>query len=227
MSYNLSSIRNQVIDDKLDDTSFDPSVVDRFINATQRDIFNTYELPFQEKVFSGALPISERIFEFPDDLQVMQAVVITAPDGTQKDITKAYMPYKDFIRSYPTPANNVPSSVVAWTSYAGRMYTGAPIDQSYTMDTFYLKTPDELEDDSDVPEVPEEFQEVLVLGAYKRVLERNEDFDLAAVVDTQYGRQLDKMVSRYGFRITGQPVIMRQPNVRPVRNMRQSRSYYA
>lgn len=227
MAYTLSSIRNQVINDKLDDTSFDPDVVDRFINATQRDIFNTYELPFQEKPFSGTLPSSSRIFNFPTDMQVMQDVTITAPDGTQKNITRLYMNYKDFNRSYPTPGNNPDGSVTAWTSYGGKMYTSCPVDQAYTMDTWYLKTPTELSDDADIPEIPEEFQEALVLGAYKRILDRNEDFDLAAVVDTQYNRQLDKMVSRYGFRITGQPVVMRQPNIMPTRNPRQSRGRYA
>lgn len=85
------------------------------------------------------------------------------------------------------------------------------------MDIFYLKRPDELEDDADVPEIPEEFQEALVLGAFKRVLERNEDYDLAAVIGNQYNDQLDRMVNRYGFRMTGGPVIMKQPNRRTIR----------
>lgn len=220
MEYKLSSIRNQVLDDKLDDTSFDPRVVDRFINATQREIFNTYELPFQEEVFSGTLPSGNRIFEFPEDLQALQSVVVTSPDGLQRDITSLYRRYKDFNQIYPTPSNNEAAPIYAWTSFAGKMYTAAPIDVNYTMDTFYLKKPDLLEDDEDIPEIPEEFQEALVLGAFKRVLERNEDFDLAAVIGNQYNDQLDRMVNRYGYRITGQPVVMAQPNRRSTRRTR-------
>lgn len=215
--YTLSSIRNQVIDDKLDDTSFDPGVVDRFINATQRDIFNSFQLPYMEKVFSGALPTGNRIFQMPTDLQVMLSLVITDPAGYQKDITKSYYPYKEFNQVYPTPANNAASSITAWTSFGGKMYTSAATDQPYQLDMFYIKKPIELSDDADVPEIPEEFQELLVLGAFKRILDRNEDYDMGAAVANQYNDQLDKLVARYGFRIGSGPVIMKQPNRHSIR----------
>lgn len=220
MSYTLSDIRNQVIDDKLDDTSFDPSVVDRFINATQRDIFNTYQLPFTEKVFSGSLPVGNRIFQMPTDLQTLLAVVITDPTGYERSITELFMPYRDFNKRYPTPANNVPGRITAWTSFGGQMFTSASIDQQYQMDVFYTKKPNTLEDDNDVPEIPEEFQEALVLGAYRRILQRNEDFDLAAAVANDYKDQLDLLVGRYGFRIASGPIIMSQPRRGMVRTTR-------
>lgn len=220
MDYNLVSVRNQVISDKLDDDSFDPGTVDRFINTVQRRIFNTYELPFQENVFSGVLPAEQRIFVFPKDVQLVQAVVITSPDGTQTDITNKRMRYQDFVKSYPTPANNPEGPIIAWTSYAGKMYTAAPTDVAYQMDTFYLMKPTKLEQDSDVPQIPEEFQELLVLGAFILVLERNEDYDLAAVIKNEYNDNLDLLVSRYGFRLGGGPVVMAQPNRRITRRTR-------
>lgn len=51
MDYNLVGLRQRVRIDKLDDEEFDSGVIDNFINDTQRDIFNEYELPFQEKIF--------------------------------------------------------------------------------------------------------------------------------------------------------------------------------
>lgn len=219
MAYDLSSIRNQVIDDKLDDTSFDPAVVDRFINATQRDIFNTYELPFMEKIDSQSLTPGDHIFLYPTDLQVLQSAVITDPDGYQRDITHLYIPYKEFNQRFPTPANNTAGPVTYWTSYAGVMYTSNPTDTTYTLELFYLKRAVTLEDDADVPSIPEEFQELLVLGAFKRILQRNEDYDMGAAVANEYNDQLDKLVNRYGFRITGGPVIMKQPNRRQTRRI--------
>jgi hypothetical protein len=224
LEHTLSGIRNQVLDDKLDDTSFDPAVVDRFINATQRDIFNTYQLPFTEKVFSGALPVGNYIFQMPTDLQSVLSIVITAPDGQQRSINNRFMAYKDFNASYPTPLNNEAGPITAWTLFGGKMYSNTTIDQSYQMDTFYIKKPITLTDDADVPEIPEEFQEVLVLGAYKRVLERNEDYDMAAVIGNQYNDQLDKLVGRYGFRISSGPVIMKQPNRRAFHRTRSTSS---
>lgn len=211
--YNLASIRNQVLVDKLDDTDYDPSVIDNFINATQREIFNTYELEFQEKVFSGSIPAGARTFTFPEDLQAFQSLVITGPNGAQQNIMNKYIQFKDFNKLFPTPDNNPAGPITAWTSYAGTMITSAPVDEPYIMTTFYIKKPDILSDDTDVPEIPEEFQEILVLGAYKRVLQRNEDFDYAAVVNNEYQGQLELMVNRYGFRMADMPIRMKRPGV--------------
>ena len=217
MEYNLKSIRDQVLIDKLDDDTFDPEVVDRFINTVQRRIFNTFELQFMEQPFSGVLPAEQRVFGFPSDVQVVQKVIITSPEGTQKDITNLRMRYQDFSAKFPTPANNQAGPIESWTMYGGKMYTSRPTDVAYQMETYYIKKPTVLEADTDVPQIPEEFQELLVLGTFKLVLERNEDYDLAAVIGNQYNDLLDLMVSRYGFRLTGGPLKMAQPNRRTVR----------
>lgn len=217
MSYTLADLRNRVVNDKLDDPSFDGPTVDRFINDTQRDIFNTYELPFMEKTFEGLLPTGQRIFQFPDDCQLVQTATITTPDGQQKNIMNGYIDFRTFTQKFPTPSNSIAGSVQYWTSYAGKLYTSAPTDVPYTLEIFYIKKPKELVDNTSVPEIPEEFQEVLILGAFKRVLERNEDFDLAGVIGNQYNDQLDKMVARYGYRMSNGPTIIKQPRLANVR----------
>lgn len=200
MEYNLQSIRNQVINDKLDDPSFEVPVVDAFINATQRWIFNQFELPFTENTFSGVIASGQSVFEFPDDVQVPQQLVITT-DGSQKDISDNYMLFRDFFKAFPTPDRNEPDTPRYWTSHAGRLYFSQPTDKAYQLDTLYIKKPKILKDDADVPEVPEEFQEILVLGAWKRILERNEDWDMAALIDGQIDSQISMLDNRYGFRI--------------------------
>lgn len=201
MEYNLSGIRNQVVNDKLDDPTFqDIDVVDRFINASQRWIFNQFELPFTEGRFSGVIAAEQTVFEFPSDVQVPQSLVLTSVDE-QKDISDNYVLFRDFFRNFPKPDMNTPSSPKYWTSHAGKLYLSHPTDKAYQLDTFYIKKPRLLTADTDVPEVPEEFQEVLVLGAYKRVLERNEDWDMAAIVDDQIDNEISMLDNRYGFRI--------------------------
>ena len=83
MEYNLAGLRNRVLVDRLDDDEFDPDVIDNFINDTQRDIFNQYELPFMEKIFSGSIPTGSTMFTLPEDLALIQSQVITGPDGKQ------------------------------------------------------------------------------------------------------------------------------------------------
>lgn len=212
MAYTLASIRNRVLDDKLDDTSFDPDIVDRFINDTQRSVFNTYALPFQEKEWSGIVAEDEYIFEFPEDYQQTQAMIIVDPAGNIKDITNLYMPWKQFIRTYPLPNTYTNGAPGVWTSHANRLRFTHKLDDDYTLSLWYLKKPTELSADGDIPEIPSEFEEVLVLGAYYRVLERNEDFDLAAFYKNgDYTDELEKMVGRYGQRQTGKTMPMVQP----------------
>lgn len=215
MAYNLTSLRNRVLDDKLDDTDFSPSIVDRFINDTQRSIFNTYELPFMEKVFEGTMSVGGTIYNFPTDYQLQQSFVIVSPEGSVSDISDLYMDFREFNRAYPTPADYDAGTPTAWTVHGNKLYLNRPTDQEYTLSLFYLKKPDELEDGADVPELPSEWEELLVLGAYIRVLQRNEDFDLAAYYETgPYAVELDKLVGRLGKRQTGIPTVMGQPRRR-------------
>lgn len=214
MEHNLAGIRQRVLIDKLDDEEFDPNVVDNFINDTQRDIFNQYELSFQEKIFSGTIPAGSTMFKFPTDVAQIQAQVVTGPDGSQTNLKNSYLNFRDFFTMYPTPQGNSVGSIGAWTLYANNMLTSNPTDKEYTMTMFYIKKPQTLVLGSDVPEVPEEFSELLVLGALERVQKRNEDYDLAAQTHAEYERILVQLVTRYGGRKADGPIIMKNRQVR-------------
>lgn len=208
MEYNLAGIRKRVVVDKLDDEEFDPDIVDNFINDTQRNIFNQYELSFQEKIFSGTVPAGVTMFKFPDDVALVQSQVITAPDGTQKNLKNTYIPFREFNTKFPTQ-DGTPGAVGYWTSFAGNMILSTPTDQEYTMNIFYISKPKTLTQNSDVPQIPEEFAELLVLGAYMRILSRNEDTDLKTGVEAEYNQLLNMLVNRYGFRQADGPIKMK------------------
>ena len=212
MEYNLLGIRNQVLVDKLDDPTFDTDVIDRFINTSQRWIFNQFELPFTEGRFSGVIAAGQTVFNFPDDVQVPQDLVITT-EGDAQDISDNYLLFREFFKAFPKPESNTPGTPVNWTSHAGKLYLSQPTDKAYQLDTFYIKKPALLVNDIDIPEVPEEFQEVLLLGAYKRILERNEDWDMAAIVDTQIDNEISMLDNRYGFRIQHGPIKMKNRQI--------------
>lgn len=214
MEYNLASIRQQVLVDKLDDDEFEPGVIDNFINHTQRDIFSSFELPFMEKIFSGSIPTGSTMFTQPEDMALAQSRVITAPDGKQTDMERGYLDFRTFNKLYPTPENNTPGPVTHWTSYAGNILTSCPTDQDYTMTVYYIKKPKRLEQDTDVPEIPEEFEELLVLGAFMRVQRRNEDFDLARETEAEYSAKLLDLASRYGARTAGTTIKMKNRQIR-------------
>lgn len=225
MDYNLAYIRDRILEDKLDDPTFDPGIVDRFINDAQRSLFNSYELPFAEKVFAGVLSASQYIFEFPDDYGTAQSFMLVSDvlaDGSRvkRNISNNYIDFRDFNERFPAPEYNESGAPSTWTLHGNKIYFDRPLDMGYTMKMFYLKRPAKLVADTDVPEVPEDFQEVLILGAHYRILQRNEDFDLAAAVKQEYYDEADKLVPRLGTRQKGTPMIMGQPRRAPVRRRR-------
>lgn len=209
MSYNLAGIRKRVLVDKLDDDNFDPEVVDNFINDTLRSIYNQFELPFQEKIFNGTIPAGSTMFQLPSDLAQLQGQSLGGVPGFYNN----KMTWRNFIARYPDAVNNEASAPAGWALYGGNIMLSAPTDKDYTMTMFYIKKPKTLVEGTDIPELPEEFEELLVLGAYKRILDRNEDFDLGASVEAQYDKQLTQLVNRYGFRDASGPIIMKNQQI--------------
>lgn len=210
MDYNLAGLRQRVLVDKLDDDEFDPGIVDRFINDTQRDIFNQFELPFQEKIFQGTIPAGSTMFQLPTDLAQLQAQSLSGV----RYFSNGKVPFRDFFQAFPDTANETPAQPSRWTQYAGNILLNAPTDIDYTLTVYYIRKPRKLEEDADIPEIPEEFSELLVLGAFRRILERNEDYDLAATINAQYQAQLALLTSRYGFREASGPIKMKNQQIR-------------
>lgn len=210
MDYNLVGLRQRVRIDKLDDEEFDPQVIDNFINDTQRDIFNQYELPFQEKIFQGTIPAGSTMFQSPKDLAQLQYETMAGVQG----FSNTKMKWREFFNTYPDNANTVAGSPSAWTLYAGNIVFDKPTDIEYVFTLYYIRKPLVLTEDTSIPEIPEEFAELLVLGAYIRVLKRNEDFDQAAYVEVEYNRQLDLLVARYGFRESSGAIKMKNRQIR-------------
>lgn len=213
MDYTLQAIVRRVQTDKLDDDEFDTGIIGRYVNDTQRDIFNQFELSFQEKIFAGTLPSQATMFNMPDDLALLQRAVLS--DGTDvQDISKKYMPWRDFLDKYPDPATNTAGQVDNWTSYAGNIILNCPQLNDQTLTMYYIKTPIVLTLPTDVPELPSEFEELLVVGAYIRCLKFNEDFDQAAFVEIEYNKMLDLLVSRYGARVSPGSIKMANQQIR-------------
>ena len=213
MDYNLATLRRDLALDLLDDENYSPEILDRAINRAIKEIYNQFELSFMERIFSGTVPENSTMFRYPTDLALAQSHVLTAPDGAQRTLDNSYIPFKDFNRIYPTPSNNKPGAPTHWTSYGGNIILSCPTDKEYTLDIYYVSKPPKLAADTDVPAIPEEFSELILLGAYIRIAKRNEDTDLAQMAIQDYAGQLNKLVERYGYRKTG-PIKMKNRQVR-------------
>lgn len=212
MDYTLAGLRNRVKIDKLDDPGYESSVIDNFINDAQREIFNTNELYFAEKIFKGTLPTGETSFILPSDLVTPQMLILIAPDNSVYDITQHYMGFRDFFQSHAAAEFRDAARPSVWTLHGKQMYISTPTDQQYILKTLYLKSPALLVNDTDVPETPEDFSEALILGALYRCQLRNEDYDIAAGTKAEFLEMMDSIIQRLGKRQVGKTLTMGQPN---------------
>jgi len=209
MTYNLGTVRTRV-EQRLDDTSFGSAKLNQFINDAQRDILNSRRFTFMEREADVTTVIgSDTISGQPTDMAVPLHLRVYTPVGNA--IMLDYMEYEDFDRAVPN-INNVGSTAPsAWRIFNNTIYVYPLANAEYALKLKYVKNADELTGDASVPEIPEAFSEILVLGAYKRALEHNDDFDLSQVIQSQIDELADKMDERYK-RQAGFPHIMRQPN---------------
>lgn len=215
MAYNVNEIIGRV-KDRLDDSEYPQAVLINFLNDTQQEIFNQYEIPFNQTSFVGVLAEGQYKFNFVDTADDYQRVVslrLTDPDKEETDISENFLNYKDFRKRYPKPEDNSAGKPSDWTTYGFQIIFSKPTDQEYTMAMDYLKEATILENTDEVPELPASWQEVLVLGTYIRALERNDDNDIAEYHRTKQGGYLDSvqtLINRYNPGQTASTTIMRQ-----------------
>lgn len=212
MSYILSDIQTKVRQ-RVRDTGYDTTEITNYLNDTQNDIFNEYRLPFMEATQDYTLTIGVADITDGDGLPanfVLPIDMLLTTGGMEKiilpsdvrEIDNSHPDYEDS-GSFGTGAP------VNWYKYAQTIKVYPEPDQAYTVTLRYIKKPTLLSSGSDVPSLPSEFEEALVLGASYRVLQVKDNFDQAAIYQNKYDELLDKLVMRYSRNQTGIPNIMR------------------
>lgn len=205
MAYNVGDLTTQV-QTKLDDTGYSTTTIRQFINDTQREIFNNYTLQFMEveTLIVGTTGLSS-IGTLPTDFQVAIDLRITSPASLVGKLQQ--IDYKE-VDAISTPNSvNIPCY---WYQFGSTLNAYPTPNAAYTFTLRYLKRPTELTSASDVPNIPEEFQELLVLGAFKRVLQAEDSYDQAAVIQiNEFDPMVTRMVQRYSPRQQGGPLVMK------------------
>lgn len=210
MAYQLSDLRTR-IQAKLDDTNFSTTLLTDFINDTQRDIFNSYDFPFNQGFDASKTVVQgEYSFTVPTDLQRIRVLTISSPENEELDLTRYFMNFTTFKQHFFDQDDESQGIPTWWTIYGNNVEFAYQADKTYTFKIYYTKIPTTLVDNTDVPEVPPEFEELLVMGGYIRALEHNDDNDIADYHRTRYYvPQLQQLVNRYSPRVFGKQTRMR------------------
>lgn len=209
MAYNLGTVRTRV-QQKLDDTGFDTSKLNQFINDGQRDILNSKRFPFMERESSpSTISGQNTLINAPTDMQSPLSLRVYNTTGASFEVR--YVEYEDIDALYPNPSSVTGSPPTMWTFFNNQIIVYPFPSDTVSLKLKYLKSPTELLYDSDIPEVPETYSEILVLAGYRRALEHNDDYDQAQIVQQQIDILIEKMSDSH-IRIASKPHIMRSPN---------------
>lgn len=198
--YNLGTLVSEV-QDELQDESYTPSRIIRYINQTYLEVFGEVPYNFFEKTYKYET-IDSGEMQVPDDFQSVIRIVV------ERD--KMKMPLK-----YLAPSKYFAAiegeKVYRYTQIGNEIHFYLPKDYNcdgddetpdkfYTIKLYYEAKPVKLVNDSDVPLLPAEYGEILILGAMVRAERRRGNYDFAQIYDNHKNELITNMAMRYGPR---------------------------
>jgi hypothetical protein len=208
MAYQLSDVTTKV-QLRVRDTGYSSSEIANYLNDTQNDVFNEYRLPFMQTtqtytLVSGTADITNGV-GLPSNF--VQAIDLVLTSDGEKVLQ--YIDQPSLERMYPDLADAGTGVPQYWYKYGNSIKVYPEPAAAYTVSLSYYKSPTALEDAADVPEVPSEFEELLVVGAAYRVLQVKDNYDQAGVLQNKYDEILQKLVTKYSVPQVGRPLVMR------------------
>lgn len=212
MAYTLSDTVSRV-QNRIKDTGFSTTTIKQYIDDAQNDVFNEYRLPFMQAtqnytLAAGTADITNGSGLPTNFVQAIDLYITTSG-------LESVLPFKDIseVDRFNTDpadttihASNIPEFAY---KYGESIFVYPAPAAAYTVTLRYYKSPTELTADADVPEIPQEFRELLVVGAAYRVFQTKDNYDKAAILENKYMELLQKLVSRYSQTQVGQPTQMR------------------
>lgn len=175
----LQNVR-QLVRAKLDDMQFDASKVDSAINWFIFELLNNNRISFMED--STNIPFNQGDTEvsLPAEYQVGTNIISIIPGVEPYSIWKDRVEYGDFMLRFPGFSTATQSRVKQWTYYGRKIRFSAPALESGNLFVDFVKRPEKVTADAGVLVIPDNYEEMVVIGATARVMEMNEDYAEAA-----------------------------------------------
>lgn len=200
MSYIFGDLKTK-LQTQIGDPNLSDSVAGDALNYTEQSIFNTLDLTLNSDTTTGTLSSGTHTLTttIASDFQRIYSLYVTSPTNYSRDITDGYLSPQDFRRAFPNRSLLGTGPPDYWT-YFTEVEFAFNADQNYTITVDYIKTIPFMSLSTDVPTVPQSFEELLMLGAKIRVYEQKEDFDYAAQFTNRYADLLEAFQLRYSLR---------------------------
>lgn len=167
-----------IVRSELDDDSYDSDVINRAANWFIDEVCNNNHLRRMEASEELNADTGDTEMELPDDMKTMISLYLTTPQVY--DMKKDYLAYDDFMQSHADFASATSAQARQWTDFANGVRFAAPLNAAHVFNCDYLRKPVAAEDDEDEYDWPDGYDELLVFGAWARVVEREEDYEIAS-----------------------------------------------
>lgn len=198
MSYIFGDLKTK-LQTQVGDANLSTTIAGDALNYTQQSIFNTFDITLNSASSTNTVTTGTNTFAtaLPTDFQRFINLRITSPVGLAVNLKNYYMTPNDFRDQYPAVATI--GQLNNWTYWTNVEFSTLS-DQNYTLTFDYVKSVTQMSTASDVPAIPEPFEELLILGAKIRIYEQKEDFDYASQYANRYADLLEAFITRYSTR---------------------------
>ena len=175
----------------LQDDQYDDATILMAANWFVYELCNNNRLRIMEdsETITGAA--GDTTVPFPETSLAWISIYATAPSIF--DISDKYQDYNSFMRNHANFATATAGRAGAWTDFGNAMRFTQPLSVEHTFQFDFVREPVPMEADSDTCEIPGRYIELVARGTKARILEIEEDYDLA-----QNERdQLDPLVTTF------------------------------
>lgn len=219
MAYTFADLKTK-LQVQVGDPNLTDSVAGDAIAYTEQEIFNKFDLTLNSAkqtntITSGTNTLTSAL---PTDFQRVSNLYITSPVNYASSLKKYFVTPDKFRNDFPAAGTTLYGSgpPTTWTYFTSIEFSYLA-DQTYTLKLDYTKYVPILSLASDIPTIPQSFEEMLILGAKIRVYEQKEDFDYSSQFYNRYSDLEEAFISRYGVRQVDLQVQVGSGRTKPVR----------
>lgn len=200
---------------RLDDEDFEEDFLDSALNQAQWKILNKRKLTFLEKTSVQTLTAGTDTVAYPTDIKDLIGIRVSAVGVRSYDITENFVDYADFQLQNYNAISSAPTQPLWWTTFGNNMLFPALADKDYTITFSYVKKSSRVDGVTvNTFDIPDEYEELLMIGAYMRIAKREDDYDVKAQESLDYDALLTDLISNYTRNLAPKRIHVMRPNGR-------------
>jgi hypothetical protein len=178
---------------RLKDPEFSDEEIKGFINDAQFEVLGESPYEFLEKIDTFSVQDHGEL-DLPRDYQITRRL-LTTKDHMGHTID--YIGPREFFDGDKT-------KTYKYTIYGNKLFYRLPRDEGkcceHKIMHMYLAAPKEMTEDKDKPIIPNEYSEILVIGALFRAEQTRDNYDFDAIQERRYEQLVENMKMRFGTR---------------------------